>query len=391
MTTSKKLDVFYHKRHVGTLAEMPDKRIAFQYSSEWQKSGFSINPLSLPLGNDVYVPQEKSMSIFHGLFGVFADSLPDAWGNLLLRNYLKSISVDLNDLSILDRLAYIGASGMGALEYYPSKMADYNIDNVELNFDSIAKECSEILSSKDSASLDLLYKLAGSSGGTRPKIHLKENGKEWIVKFPSQKDPQISGKREYDYSVCARKCGIDMTETYLIPSSICEGYFKTERFDRVKGTKIFTQTISGFLNVDYNAPSCDYETFMKLTQDNEKDKKQMYKQMCFNVLTHNRDDHTKNFSFTFTEDNGWHISPAYDITYSTTYYGEHTTSVNGKGKDISDSDLYKVGLKAGLSKSYVEDTLGMIRENVADLDMYISDKPLKKRKKVSIEKLADNR
>ena len=51
-------------------------------------------------------------------------------------------------------------------------------------------------------------------------------------------------------------------------------------------------------------------------------------------------DHTKNFSFTYTEDNGWRLSPAYDLTYSDTYWGEQTTSVGGKGKDISDKDPY---------------------------------------------------
>lgn len=386
---NKKLDVYYHKKLVGTLAEMPDKRVAFQYSSEWQKTGFSINPLSLPISNDVFVPSEKNVSIFHGLFGTFADSLPDAWGNLLMRNYLSSVNIKVSDLSILDRLAYIGTSGMGALEYYPSKAVAYNINSAGMDYDSIAAECNKILSSKDSSKLDLLYKLAGSSGGTRPKILLKEQDEEWIIKFPSQNDPQISGKREYDYAICANKCGIPMTESILIPSSICEGYFKTKRFDRKDGNKIFTQTFSGLLNVDFNAPTCDYETFMKLiqvlTKDNEEDKKQMYKQMCFNVLTHNKDDHTKNFSFIFTEDKGWHLSPAYDITYSTTYYGEHTTSVNGKGKDIADDDLFKVGTNAGLSKAYVTDTLAMIKENIGELDKYINDKPLRKRKKASIE------
>ena len=73
----KTLDVFYHEKIVGTLAEMPDKRIAFQYSEEWIRDGFAISPLSLPLKNTVFVPPEKSREYFGGLFGIFADSLPD--------------------------------------------------------------------------------------------------------------------------------------------------------------------------------------------------------------------------------------------------------------------------------------------------------------------------
>lgn len=388
MTTNKKLEVYYHGKLVGTLAEMPDKRVAFQYASEWQKTGFSINPFSLPLRNDVFVPPEKNRDIFSGLFGIFADSLPDAWGNLLMRNFFSSIGLNLNNLSILDKLAYVGTSGAGALEYFPSKNSQFHIEGSDWDYDILAKECNKILSATDSDKIDLLYKLAGSSGGTRPKILIKENQKEWIVKFPAEKDPQISGKREYDYSICAKKCGINMTETLLVPSQICDGYFKTERFDRTNGEKIFTATFSALLNVDYNAPTCDYITFMKLiqvlTKENHDDKKQMYKQMCFNVLTHNMDDHTKNFSFTFSENTGWRLSPAYDITYSTTYYGEHTTSVNGKGKNITENDLIFVGSSAGLSKEFVHDTLEEIKNQTKMLENYLYESKQTKRKKVPI-------
>ncbi len=389
MIQGKKLDVYYQKRNVGTLAETPDKRVAFQYSDDWIKTGFSINPLSLPLKNEVFIPKEKSNDIFYGLHGVFADSLPDQWGKLLIGNYLTSIGVNYRELSVLDKLAYVGNSGIGALEYYPNKVADFTKNVSDINFDEIADECNKILSSKASDKLDLLYRLAGSSGGTRPKILISENNEDWIVKFPSRTDSIDSGKIEYDYSVCAKKCGIQMTDTGLIPSQICDGYFKTKRFDRDNKKKIFTATFAGLLNVDYNSPSCDYSTYMKLiqfiTKDNKLDKQQMYKQMCFNVLAHNKDDHTKNFSFLFTEDYGWRLSPAYDITYSTTYYGEQTTSVNNKGRKISDSDLHTIGIKAGLSKAYVVEELENIKENIKELDKYIVNTTKRESSKVPIE------
>lgn len=71
---------------------------------------------------------------------------------------------------------------------------------------------------------------------------IHENNKDWIIKFPASKDSKISGKREYDYSLCAKKSGIIMTDTELLPSKICDGYFKTERFDRKKGKKVFSIT-----------------------------------------------------------------------------------------------------------------------------------------------------
>ena len=374
MSKSKTLDVYYKNMHVGTLAEMLDKRVAFQYDREWIQTGFPISPFSLKLSGEVFIPDTSSRDCFRGLFGVFSDSLPDSWGELLLDRYLSSIGINRDSVSILDRLAYIGTSGMGALEYVPSKNTDYDVVGSKLKFDEIAKECNELLSSKPSDKIDVLYRLGGSSGGTRPKVFIKDQGKEWIVKFPAKTDPSNSGKREYDYSLCAKKCGIIMTETQLVSSTICEGYFKTERFDRQNGEKIFTISFAGILEADFRAPSCDYETFMKLTmsltKDNYADKEQLFKIMCFNVMTHNRDDHTKNFSFRYTDDLGWRLAPAYDLTYSDTYWGEHTTSVNGKGKDILDDDLICVGTSSGIKESTCRDIIRSIRENTQDLSMY---------------------
>ena len=387
MPTSKTLDVYYQGKQVGTLAEAPDKRIAFQYSEQWQKTGFSISPFSLPIGSNVYVPNERALDRFGGLFGVFADSLPDSWGELLLDMHLEALGIKRGDLSTLDRLAYVGQNGMGALEYYPSKASDYDIKSLGIDFDTIAKECSNILSSKPSEKLDVLYKMGGSSGGTRPKILLSEDGKEWIVKFPAKSDPEISGKREYDYSVCAKECGINMTETALVPSSVCDGYFKTERFDRNDGQKVFSVTAAGLLEADFRAPSCDYETLFKLTRaitkDAKYDKEQLYKIMCFNVATHNRDDHTKNFSFLHTDSNGWKLAPAYDLTYSDTYWGEHTTSVNGKGRDIEREDLVSVGTGAGLSVQFCKDCLDEILDSTKALDVYMSSSKGKSHRHIS--------
>ena len=376
MTDNRKLEVYCHGRLVGYLAETPDHMVAFQYSDEWTKSGFSISPLSLPLNNNVFIPPEKCRDRFAGLFGVFADSLPDSWGELLLDRHLGTLGISRGDVTTLERLAYIGRSGMGALEYYPAKESDFNMDPAGLDYDQISKECEKVLSSKESDQLNVLYNLGGSSGGTRPKILLTEDGKDWIVKFPASTDPAISGKREYDYSLCAKACGIIMTETALVESSVCEGYFKTVRFDRKDGKKIFSITISGLLEADFRAPSCDYNTYMKLirmlTRDNDKDKEQMYRVMCFNILTHNRDDHAKNFSFLYTDDDGWRLAPAYDLTYSDTYWGEQTTSVCGKGKDISEKELIKVGTEAGLTKASCIEYLNQIHDKIGELERYFS-------------------
>ena len=94
--------------------------------------------------------------------------------------------------------------------------------------------------------------------------------------------------------------------------------------------------------------------------------------MCFNVMTHNNDDHTKNFSFQYTENNGWRLAPAYDLTYSDTYWGEHTTSVHGKGKDITDDDLIYIGVASGIKENICKEHIYTIRENAQTLSKYIN-------------------
>lgn len=119
--------------------------------------------------------------------------------------------------------------------------------------------------------------------------------------------------------------------------------------------EIHMLTAAALLELDFEQPSLDYHSLMKLTKilthDCEKDVEEMFRRMCFNVFAHNRDDHSKNFSFLYDESKEeWKLSPAYGLTYSTTYYGEHTTTVDGEGANPGRKELMAVGLQAGISK-----------------------------------------
>jgi serine/threonine-protein kinase HipA len=208
------------------------------------------------------------------------------------------------------------------------------------------------------------------------------DGKEWIIKFPAYDEGQAVGKSEYDYSLCAKECGIDMTPTRLFPSDLCAGYFGIERFDKEMSytgkTRIHVLTAAALLELDYKQPSLDYHELMKLTKiltkGNAHHLENMFRRACFNVYAHNRDDHSKNFSFLYDEQTSrWHLSPAYDLTHSTTFYGEHTTSVDGNGKNPSDKELLNVGLAAGMGKKQCLLIISEIKEKVSDsLSAYIS-------------------
>lgn len=362
MKTNNHLQVYYKGQLVGTLALSRENKAAFAYADSWIENGFSLNPFSLPLKKQVFLP---SKSYFHGLFGVFADSLPDAWGNILLNRLLKRNGISLDELNVLDRLAIVGRSGMGALIYQPEMVITEQQTTLDLDY--LAQECQKILTAEYTDDLDELYRLGGTSGGARPKIMTVIDGEEWIIKFPAHVDGKNAGEMEYDYALCAKACGIFMTETRLFPSQQCKGYFGTKRFDRI-GTKgdatqrVHMVTAAALLEVDFEQPSLDYHSLMKLTKiltrDNAEDMENMFRRMCFNVFAHNRDDHSKNFTYIYDDKmNQWRLSPAYDLTYSTTYYGEHTTTIDGNGRNPGKKELLAVGLAAGLKKNQCENII----------------------------------
>ena len=368
MKPNNALQVLYDGRLVGTLAMTADHKVAFQYSEEWLEYGFSISPFSLPMKNQVFVPNKD---YFDGLFGVFADSLPDNWGRLLLSRLLQANGQNPDKLTALDRLAIVGTAGMGALTYYPEKEIQEKQDHS--NLDELAEQCQKLLNTEYSDKLDELYRLGGTSGGARPKIMTIIEGEEWIIKFSAHVDGRNAGKMEYDYSCCARQCGITMSETRLFPSDKCEGYFGTKRFDRVMDNgsqkRIHMLTAAALLELDFEQPSLDYHSLMKLTKiltrDHPEDVKNMFRRMCFNVFAHNRDDHSKNFTYLYHEaEDCWRLSPAYDLTYSNTYYGEHTTTVDGNGRNPGEKEILAVGVAAGMERAECKRIMNQIEDCV---------------------------
>lgn len=371
MKQGNALQVLYDGKLVGTLAMTADHKAAFQYSEEWIENGFPISPFSLPLKEQVFVPTKD---YFNGLFGVFADSLPDNWGRLLLNRLLRAHKQNPDKLTVLDRLAIVGKSGMGALTYYPEREINEKYGDVDL--DELAEQCQKILNTEYSDKLDELYRLGGTSGGARPKIMTTIDGEEWIIKFPAHVDGKNAGKMEYDYSCCAKECGITMSETRLFTSEKCEGYFGIKRFDRISDKngqkRIHMLTAAALLELDFEQPSLDYHSLMKLTKiltrDDEKDIEEMFCRMCFNVFAHNRDDHSKNFTYLYDEENDrWSLSPAYDLTYSNTYYGEHTTTVDRNGRNPGRKELLAVGIAAGMKKEICVESMNMIEKCVKNM------------------------
>ena len=340
---NKLLQVLYKGQRLGRIAETPEKLLAFEYDGEWLANGFSISPFKLPLEKRVFIaPREP----FDGNFGVFNDSLPDGWGRLLIDRLLIKKGIDPYTVSTLDRLAITGLSGMGALEYLPEEkiVDDVTIDSLE----TLAFEVEAILNEQyEGRKLEELVKLGGSSGGARPKVLIKYNGEDWIVKFRAGTDPKNIGETEFNYMTAAGKAGLEVPEILLFEGK----FFGVKRFDRKPdGNKVFMISAAGLLDASHRYPTLDYNSLLALTLELTRDFRElekMFRLMCFNVFANNRDDHSKIFSFLY-DDKRWLVSPVYDLVYSSGMGGEHATTIDGEGRNPTESHLLSAGKKAGL-------------------------------------------
>lgn len=375
MNRVDKLTVFYHGQPVGDMVLADNRLAAFEYNKNWLLDGFSISPFSLPLEKKVFMPKYDP---FEGLFGVFADSLPDGWGRLLVDRLLRKKGMDPARVGVLTRLAIVGEAGMGALSYRPMVL----LENVEknLSYDEISTECKKLLQEEMTDELDFLFAKGASSGGARPKIMTTIDDEPWLIKFPSTYDRKNIGELEYKYALCAKKCGIQMTDVKLFPSSKCSGYFGTKRFDFIEGqggmARVHMVSAAGLLETSHRIPNLDYDLLMKLTlkltRDMEECKK-LFRLMCFNVFAHNRDDHSKNFTYIYVEqEKRWVLSPAYDLTYSNSIGGEHATTVHGEGRDPGMTDILEVAKTIGLNGQWARAEAKLIKETVfSELKEYL--------------------
>ena len=366
---NKLLNVIFHSRKVGRIAETQDKLTAFEYDTDWLREGFSISPFKLPLEKRVFVAQRDP---FDGNFGIFNDSLPDGWGRLLIDRMLQKKHVDLSTISTLDRLSIVGSSGMGALEYKPETLLvdDTKFDNLNI----LARDAEAMLNEVyDGQNLEELVKLGGSSVGARPKVLLNvmdENTKQaaWLIKFRAGVDPKNIGRQEFDYMETAKAAGIEVPQIKLFENK----YFGVRRFDRtINGEKIFMISACGLLDSSHRYPTLDYNNLMSVTLELTRDFREvekMFRLMCFNVFAHNRDDHSKNFSFLY-KDKNWHVSPAYDLTYAAGMGGEHATTIDGEGRNPTEENILSVAKKIGIDQRKAKKIIGEVKNAVKEFGL----------------------
>lgn len=383
------VEVMLYGKSLGT-AEWSDDRgsSTFQYNSEVINS-IEPSPILMPTEERIFETNRDHIN-FHNLPYLLSDSMPDDFGNIMMKEWLKQRDLSIDDINPVDRLTYVGKRGMGALEYKPANHKennDYTVDVSELL--EVAKKVLEgkqeiSYGDLDKESLTDILRIGTSAGGARAKalIAIKRgqnhkieeirpgdimqaNGYSyWLLKIDGANEQSLGegegmGKIEFAYYKLAKEAGIEISESTLYEEND-RFHFLTKRFDRTSnGEKIHTQTFGALAGLDYKVQKVSsYETLfrlMKRLQLPHKQYEQQYRRMLFNVIARNHDDHVKNFSFMMNKDGRWQISPAYDICFSYspggTWTSVHQSSINGKYDNFTKNDLLNFAKTFGIKKA----------------------------------------
>lgn len=353
-------------------------RTYFEYAPEFLSTGLNLSPFRLPFEGGLFEHADHS---FGPLPGLFDDSLPDGWGLLLMDRHFRSRGLDPAGVGPLERLSWLGTRTMGALTYHPPSEASGEDAGI-FDLHDLARQSQEILAGDAVEVLPRLLRAGGSPGGARPKVlvgvraesllsgedDLPEGYEHWIVKFAAKKDMPDAGPIEYAYALMAAAAGIDMPPTRLFKTSGGSRFFGVKRFDREGNRRFHVHTFGGLIQSDFRVPSADYADLLKaasvLTRDQEAVLK-AFRRMAFNVASHDRDDHVKNFAFILDDASGdWALSPAYDLAYAPGPGGEHSMTLAGEGKAPGREHVLRLAGQAGVAKARAADILDEVRAAV---------------------------
>lgn len=381
------IDAYIYGQKIGTLI-LHEDTIYFQYEKKFSSMGIEISPLKLNTSDiKALYTNHDSKSLYQGMPGVFFDSLPDKHGMAFIDRYYEGEGLKSSQISLLEKLAFIGNRGMGAIEYRPQLLDDNkDIDRVLAVKDVYEKMKNMLGGDGDISSIDELMSIMGSVsplGGGKPKmlimynqdtqtikfnnLILEEGFKRCIIKFDEvyyEDESMGFTKQEYLYMTMASECGINTAKTHLIAED-GRDHLIVERFDRDdKDNKTHISTASGLMHKDISiAKVISYDELFEFTMRICNDHKQiieLFRRMVFNAVCINFDDHAKNFSFIMDRKGAWKLSPAYDITYSKGLAVEHATTISGVSIDFKREDFMKIARTFSINQNIAKGIIDVI-------------------------------
>ncbi|MGL5632426.1 MAG: type II toxin-antitoxin system HipA family toxin [Azovibrio sp.] len=383
--------------HLGTLAEQ-GQQLLFEYSPEALQRGLELSPRHLKLRPEAY----GDFPLYqHKLPGLVADCLPDGWGMLLMDRFFRQHGhKSTQEISALDRLAFIGRRSMGALGFEPPNPEELSPKALDLL--TLAQEVKQVIQGEDTQVLEQLVRVGGSPQGARPKALVQCDpatgemstldsapGTPWLVKFPAQGEHPEVCALEQVYAEMAHLCGLKMPHTRFIELPGKLAAFAIERFDRANGQRIPMHTLAGVLHADFRVPSVDYQTLLRMTRlmtRSEAEVLKAFERCVFNVIFNNRDDHSKNFSYLLNPQGHWQLAPGYDLTYCEGPGGEHQMDIEGEGKTPGSTHLLALARRADLSEAACRSIIERMAEQALSFESAAKQYPIRATTRKAISK-----
>lgn len=395
--------------NIGAVSCDEDRGYAFfEYETNFITSGIKVAPLMMPPAATIYSFPALAKETFHGLPGMLADSLPDKFGNAVINTWLAQQGRPPDSMNPVERLCYVGARGMGALEFEPA-IGPSPKTSKPVAVDDLVRLASEILTSREgfkvsladkhkTAALNDMLRVGTSAGGARAKaiiawnpatnevrsgqINTGSGFSYWVLKFDGvsgnkDKDldlPQGYGLIEYAYYKMALAAGIQMPECRILEEG-GRRHFMSKRFDRTStGEKVHMQSLGALAHFDFNQPAAySYEqAFQVLKQLGllMSATEELFRRMTFNIVARNQDDHVKNIALLMDKSGAWSLSPAFDMTYaynpSSSWVGKHQMSLNGKKDGFTMDDFEACAKGVSLKRGAVKEILTRVENAVSN-------------------------
>jgi serine/threonine-protein kinase HipA len=301
----------------------------FRYATAYldNPQAFALDPLHLSLSPqpfDADRPRE-------GVHGVFEDSLPDDWGRRLMARRHK-LGRDAQRVPNLLRL--LGNRGLGALSYAAqgrpaSKATGVSFRHLQ-ELASLAQKFEQAPASAADDELSLLFQAGSSPGGARPKALVADEKGAYLAKFASAGDRLDVVSLEASSMELARRAGIETADTRLFPLGTTKKCLLVKRFDiNAAGGRNHLASMQSLLKADgyYSAGYRELTEVIKhISSQPGHDLRKLYRQMVFNTMIGNTDDHLKNFIM-LHDDTGWRLSPAFDLIPNIGFNQEHVLRI----------------------------------------------------------------
>jgi serine/threonine-protein kinase HipA len=359
-------------QHIGSLSKGDRGSVSFEYEPAWieRAHAFPLDP-ELDMFSGEFYPKNSN-------FGVFMDSCPDRWGQVLMkRREVIEAKEEGRRPRTLGAWEYLlgvqDCTRMGALRFTPPGEKRFLADEA-LTAPPVAKIAElqaiayEITKDQDADFdklkdwLKVLVAPGSSLGGARPKANVSdEQGHLWIAKFPSADDDYDVALWEKLLHDMARDCRIDVPKSQVLPLGGKYHTFMVERFDRVEQRRVFFASAMTMLNhVDSeDASYLELAEFISTFGDPDQidqDLTQLFTRVVFNVMTANRDDHLRNHGF-IRRPSGWRLSQAFDMNPSTKKE-EHALALD---THIHQPDIGVVVESAGLYRLSDSQITGIVK------------------------------